>query len=257
MSRTRRLALIASIVTATCLVAVGSFVVVSTRTASADDTSAVAISTPHPAAVSADERAGVRIPVRDQVVTGALATDPLPDAVTFAYAGDSITARPDSWLHAIESDDRLHAVGGYAHSGYRADQVLREIGPVPDADVLVVELGTNDVNQAVPLTTTLRNVAAVVAKVDAHHVLVVAGPPSDWTTSRYGADRRTGQLVLSGALREQADENGWSYVDPFTALRAADGAWKPGTTPDGIHGTAAANVVIARAMASAIESAAR
>jgi len=261
VSRTRRLALIASIVTAACLVAggsvlVGSVVLGPVRTASAE-------SAPHPAAAGAVAslapvaRADARVPVREQVVTGALGPGDRADAVTFAYAGDSITARPDSWLHVLEPDTHLHAVGGYAHSGYRADQVLHEIGPVPDADVLVVELGTNDVNQAVPTATTIANVDAVVRRVGARHVLVVAGPPSDWTTSRWGADRRSGQLVLSRALERDATDHGWSYIDPFTHFRTTDGAWVRGSSPDGIHGTAATNVVIARVMADAITAAAR
>lgn len=246
VSRTRRLVLVASIVSAACLVTAGVLVTTTPRTASAED---------RPVAAVAEHRAGTALPdprTPDQFVTGALDTPALPGAVPFAYAGDSITARPDSWLHQLETDDELHAVGGYAHSGYRADQVLQQIGPVPSARVLVVEVGTNDVNQAVPTATTIANVGAIVRKVGAQRVLVVAGPPSDWTHSRWGADRRTGQIVLTDALRTDAAEHGWAFVDPFTALRAADGAYKPGTSPDGIHPTAEANQGVARAMAAAI-----
>ena len=257
VSRTRRRALIASTVTAACLVVVGSFVVVSAHTATAEERSRpVAVAGAATRVEPADVRADARIPVREQVVSGPLGSGSRPGAITFAYAGDSITARPDSWLHALEPDTRFHAVGGYAHSGYRADQVLAEIGPVHDADVLVVELGTNDVNQAVPTATTIANVDAVVRRVGAQHVLVVAGPPSDWTTSRWGADRRTGQIVLSRALARDASEHGWSYTDPFAAFRQHDGAWVRGASPDGIHGTAATNVGIARSMATAITEAA-
>ena len=274
MSTTRRRALLASTVAAACLVAVGSFVVVSTHTAPVvSSTRAVAVAGAPARVEHADARADTRtdvhsdtrtdvhsdarVPVREQVVSGPLGSGDRSGAITFAYAGDSITARPDSWLHALEPDTRFHAVGGYAHSGYRADQVLAEIGPVHDADVLVVELGTNDVNQAVPTATTIANVDAVVRRVGAEHVLVVAGPPSDWTTSRWGADRRTGQVVLSRALERDAAEHGWSYTDPFVAFRQHDGAWVSGTSPDGIHGTATTNVGVARAMATAITEASR
>ncbi|WIB77460.1 SGNH/GDSL hydrolase family protein [Curtobacterium sp. MCPF17_002] len=269
MPRPRRLALIASIVTA-CLVA-GSFVVGSivigsivvgtagtagTAAAESNPTaSAAQAPTRVERAAPADVRAGARVPVREQVVSGALGSGDRPGAITFAYAGDSISARPDSWLHVLEPDTRFHAVGGYAHSGYRADQVLDEVRPVPEAEVLVVELGTNDVNQAVPTATTIADVDAVVRKVGAQRVLVVAGPPSDWTNSRWGADRRTGQIVLSRALERDAAAHGWSFVDPFTAFRRADGAWVRGSSPDGIHGTAAANVVVAQVMATAITEA--
>lgn len=256
MSRTSHLVVLMSIIASAALVGTGAVVIATAHTAAADG----AVAAHQEAIVQKDavlrqDAALRRTP--DQVVRGALDTAHSTDAVTFAYAGDSITARPDSWLHQLEGDPDLHAVGGYAHSGYRSDQVLHEIGPVPDADVLVVELGTNDVNQAVPVGRITANVDAVVRKVDAHHVLVVAGPPSDRTTSLWGADRRAGQLVLSRELRAEAQEHGWSYVDPFTAIRTSDGAYEPGTTPDGIHPTAAANVRVAQDMADAIEAAAR
>ncbi|MDM7892645.1 SGNH/GDSL hydrolase family protein [Curtobacterium caseinilyticum] len=254
MSRTTRLALVASIVSAACIVGAGVVVLSSTHTASAED---------RPVAAAADTRVErgttdlARPSTPNQVVTGALDTPALADAVPFAYAGDSITARPDSWLHQLERDDRLHAVGGYAHSGYRADQVLAEVGPVPEARVLVVEVGTNDVNQAVPAERTIADVDAIVRKVGAERVLVVAGPPSDWTWSRWGADRRSGQLVLTDALHADADAHGWAFVDPFRSIRAADGAYVAGTSRDGIHPTAEANRGVARAMADAIERTAR
>lgn len=244
MSRTSHLVVLMSIIAAAALVGTGAVVVATTHTASADES------------VTLRQEAALRR-TPDQFVRGALDTTDDADAVTFAYAGDSITARPDSWLHVLEGDPEVRAVGGYAHSGYRSDQVLHEIAPVPDADVLVVELGTNDVNQAVPTRRTITNIDALVRKVDAPHVLVVAGPPSDPTTSLWGADRRTGQRVLSRALRADAQEHGWSYVDPFTAIRLPDGAYERGTTPDGIHPSAEANLTVAKVMANAIEAAAR
>lgn len=245
MSRTSHLVAFLSIIASAALVGTGAVVVASSHDASAAE-QAVAVR---------QAEALRRTP--DQVVSGAIDTTDRSDAVTFAYAGDSITARPDSWLHVLERDPAVRAVGGYAHSGYRSDQVLREIRPVPTADVLVVELGTNDVNQAVPVGTITANVDALVRKVDAHRVLVVAGPPSDRTTSLWGADRRAGQLVLTRALRADARRHGWAFVDPFTAVRTADGAYEAGTTPDGIHPTAEANLGVAHVMAEAIEATGR
>ncbi|WIB00060.1 SGNH/GDSL hydrolase family protein [Curtobacterium sp. MCBA15_012] len=248
MSRPRRLALVASIATAACLVTAGIVLATAPHVATAEDTPVVAAVGAH-----VQQREADLVRPADQVVSGAVDTPVAAGAVPFAYAGDSITARPDSWLHQLATDDHLHAVGGYAHSGYRADQVLQEIAPVPDARVLVVEVGTNDVNQAVPTARTIADVDGIVRKVGAARVLVVAGPPSDWTWSRYGADRRTGQLALTTALRSTATAHGWSFVDPFTGLRAADGAYRPGDSRDGIHPTAEANRSVAAAMAAAIQ----
>lgn len=191
----------------------------------------------------------------DQVLTGAIGTA-VTGAVPFAYAGDSITARPGSWLRDLATDTGVHALGGYAHSGYRSDQVLARMPVVHGAEVLVVELGTNDVNQGVPTARTLRDIDALVAGQDARHVLLVAAPPSNHTSSLWGVDRRTGNRVLDRALVADAHEHGWSYVDPFAADREPDGSWVPGTTVDGIHPTTAANVRIAGGFATAIRDAA-
>jgi hypothetical protein len=189
-----------------------------------------------------------------QVLTGPVGTA-VHGAVTFAYAGDSITARPGSWLRDLASDPAVHALGGYAHSGYRADQVDALMPTVPGADVLVVELGTNDVNQAVPAARTIAAVNALVEREGAPHVLVVDTPPSDHTTSLWGVDRRTGNAAMNRDLAADARQHGWTVVDPFAADRTADGAYAPGTTLDGIHPTTAANVAIARRFASAVVAA--
>jgi lysophospholipase L1-like esterase len=195
----------------------------------------------------------------DQVLTGALGAGN-GHAVPFAYAGDSITARPGSWLRdlvATPADTAVvRAVGGYAHSGYRADQVLARMPVVHGEDVLVVELGTNDVNQHVPTATTLTDVGRLVARVGAPHVLLVAAPPSDHTTSLWGVDRRTGNAALDRALVVDAHRHGWAETDPFAADRERDGSWVPGTSTDGIHPTTAANHAIAGRFAAAIVAAA-
>jgi hypothetical protein len=195
--------------------------------------------------------------VRDQVATGHVGTvTPDADALPYAYAGDSITARPDSWLHVLAADPHLDAIGGYAHSGYRSDQVLADIGPVPGARVLVLELGTNDINQARDLGATVADIDAVAAKVGAPHVLLVAAPPSDRTNSLWGADRQRGSATLNGLLRTDAARHHWTFADPFAADREPDNAWRTGATADGIHPTAAASRVIAQAFAADIERAA-
>ncbi|MCJ1715251.1 SGNH/GDSL hydrolase family protein [Curtobacterium sp. VKM Ac-2922] len=193
-----------------------------------------------------------------QVLTGVVGAD-VGGAVTFAYAGDSITARPGSWLRDLAADTTdtgVHALGGYAHSGNRTDQVLARMPAVPGADVLVVELGTNDVNQGVPTTRILRNIDTLVAHQSAPHVLLIAAPPSNHTSSLWGVDRRTENRVLDRALAADAQQHGWSYADPFAADRASDDGWLPGTSADGIHPTTAANVAIAGEFATAIRAAA-
>ena len=205
------------------------------------------------AAARAREARGV-----DQILTGRVSTvAPAADAVSFAYAGDSITARPGSWLRDLATDPDLDAVGGYAHSGYRTDQVLADMPAVTGEQVLVVELGTNDINQAIPTDRIVSNIEALVTKVGAPHVLLVAAPPDDHTSSLWGVDRRAGSAALNVRFRALAASHRWSFADPFAADRLADNGYRPGTTLDGIHPTSAANVAISRAFATAIARAAR
>jgi len=94
------------------------------------------------------------------------ATTAAATPITFTYWGDSITARDDSWLAVMEANDpRFDAVGGYAHSGYRADQVL-PYAKAYASDVTVIELGTNDINQGLKASVIEANIAAIVEKVD-------------------------------------------------------------------------------------------
>lgn len=240
---------------AAALVAVPTAVVLATHPGVAGDAAATAAE--QAARITAAQVRELRH-TPDQVLTGVVGAD-VSGAVPFAYAGDSITARPGSWLRQLAADGTdtgVRAVGGYAHSGYRTDQVIARMPVVSGADVLVVELGTNDVNQAVATDRIVRNIDTLVAAQDAPHVLLVAAPPSNHTSSLWGVDRRTGNRVLDVALAADAQAHDWSYTDPFAADRAPDDSWVPGTTSDGIHPTTAANVAIAGEFATAIRSAA-
>lgn len=167
--------------------------------------------------------------------------------ITFAYAGDSITARSDSWWYVMQNDARFKSVGGYGKSGYRTDQVLDNIKPVAGADVLVLELGTNDVNQQVPSATILANMQKIIDKVGATRVLIVALPPSNVTSGGgWGTDRNKAAILFNRELAVWAGYRGYVYFDPFIVYREADGTWTPGSDADGVHPTAEANQTIER-----------
>lgn len=177
-------------------------------------------------------------------------------AITFAYAGDSITNRPDSWYGVMKTDTRFQSLGGYAQSGYRSDQVLERIPAVPAADVLVLEVGTNDVNQNVPSATILANMQSIIDKVGAKRTFVVALPPSNVTGGgAYGTDRNRAATLFNRELAVWAGYRGYVYFDPFVVYREADGTWTPGSDADGVHPTAEANVTIERWFAWGIQQA--
>jgi lysophospholipase L1-like esterase len=262
--RSVRLVITTSVVAAACLVGSGAVLLGVDHPAAAGSERASRGETGQSQVSEKVERERIREAsgVRDQVVSGRFgaAASAAPaesgSVVTYAYAGDSITARPNSWLHVLASNRNLEAVGGYAHSGYRSDQVLAAIGPV-SADVLVIELGTNDINQDVPFTRIVSNINRVAAKVGAEHVLLVAAPPSDKDNSLWGVNRRVGSAKLNVLLAADAERHGWLYHDPFAAFRESNNSYKPGSTSDGIHPTGAANRVIAKRFAVEIKQAAR
>jgi lysophospholipase L1-like esterase len=154
--------------------------------------------------------------------------------IVYAWAGDSLTSRGDSWLKASWDDETLVSTGGFASSGYTSEQVLANITAQPDADVLVIMLGTNDVRYGVSPAETAANFDKIVAKVGAPHVLVTFVPPSNLSL-----DRRVDHYVMNRVLTQHAAKRGWTIDDPWSHHRASTGAWVDGTSSDGTHPTAA------------------
>lgn len=177
-------------------------------------------------------------------------------AIPFAYAGDSITNLPGSWYDVMKTDTRFTSVGGYARAGYRTDQVLDRITAVPGADVLVLELGTNDINQQVPTQTILNNMQAIIDKVGARKTFVVATPPSDITEGgAYGTNRQLASTTFNRQLAVWAGYRGYVYFDPFVVYREPNNSWTPGTSTDGVHPTNDASVTIEKWFAWGIQQA--
>jgi lysophospholipase L1-like esterase len=179
-----------------------------------------------------------------------------PNTINYTYAGDSVTARDDSWLYQLD-DDGLQSVGGTAISGKTSAEILTASTPHPDADVLVVELGTNDVTQQVPESTVAANIVALANKVQAKHVLVLALPPSNIENdSRTGVNRRAAGITQNRTLIDMAVTHNYLYVDPFSFQRAWNNAWGTNASVDGVHPTTATNTRVASRMRVYIRQAA-
>jgi lysophospholipase L1-like esterase len=144
-------------------------------------------------------------------------------------------------------DPSIIDVGGFAAPGYTSGQVLANIEAAPDADVLVIMVGTNDVRLGVDPYTTRDNIDAIAAKVGAARVLLVGTPPINSTNYR-GIDRRTKGYVLNRYLIKIAAYRGWMYADPFANYRGYNNAWLSGRSADGTHPTAAASAYAAARM---------
>jgi hypothetical protein len=172
-------------------------------------------------------------------LAGCTAAPPADDAITFAVAGDSLTAwddqsfpEPDgeldpvTWTHWVIADG-LELAGGYAR-GFATARDIADSMVAVDADVLVVMVGTNDTGVTDP-DAVLASIDVIVATAGARAVLISAIPPDDG----FAADA----LEYNLALVEHAADRGWAFVDPWAAMRV-DGVWAEGLSIDGIHPTA-------------------
>ena len=176
-----------------------------------------------------------------------------PSPVTLAFAGDSTTAKPLSWLHQLNTSV-IDPVGGFAHSGWTSGQVLAKLSRVK-ADVLVVMLGINDLHYSATdhIGDVIANVNRIVARVSAQKVILSAVAPSNVTHWwRDGSDSRAAQAALNVALRADAIDHGWDYTDPWARLRAKDGSYLPGYSLDNIHPTPAGSALVARSLTESI-----
>ncbi len=174
--------------------------------------------------------------------------------VAMAAIGDSITAFTDrngartpwSWVRTAAVGGVTDA-GGYRHWGDTSAQILAHTGRVK-ADVVVVMAGTNDIrdgSRPVPTAQTLANVTAIFDRAGVKaRVLSALAPKSD------GGAAAT--LKLNQALRQLAAQKGWTFVDPWSSLRKADGRWVAGATVDGTHPTARSGAIAGAALRAAV-----
>lgn len=178
--------------------------------------------------------------------------------VKYAVAGDSLSANAGQWL-AQESDPSVQYVGGFQKAGATTYSVNNAIGPVPDADVLVVMLGTNDVRYGVPLATLDAQIESIVQKVGAPHVLLTYLPPCNITADTVSGsvvDDQNKHIVYSRDLVSLAERHGWLIADPFAPWRTYAGAYSGiGASTDGVHPTAAVAGQVADRMALYIRQA--
>lgn len=186
------------------------------------------------------------------------AYEPISQPITYTFAGDSITARDDSWQHQLADPD-LVSVGGYAHSGYTSAQILEGVTPHPDADVLVIMVGTNDVTKGVSQPTVCANAVKIAQKVQAGSVFLSFLPPSNVEDDpTLHVNRRAEGITMNRTLVQCAADNGWLYGDPFSMVRAWNNAWGTNNAiADGVHPTTATNVLVTARMDLYIRQAAR
>ncbi|QEW00625.1 hypothetical protein F6J84_11310 [Microbacterium caowuchunii] len=126
--------------------------------------------------------------------------------------------------------DEYELIGGWAVDGITTTRLADTAVPAPDADLLVVMGGTNDIAVGTPTDTITANVVRIADVVAAPRVALAAIPPLDPLPEEAN--------VLNTALAELARTRGWEFVDPWAGMRDADGTWMPVYRTDGVHTTA-------------------
>lgn len=174
-------------------------------------------------------------------------------SVRVAVVGDSITQFPNSWWHQMH-DPAIVDAGGLAVGGATSATIANSITE-SDPDVLVVEIGTNDVRHGMPLTGLEQNIVKIVGIVHPAHVLLMYLPPSNQLVSPWGHNARVGNLVYTRGLVTLAQQHDWLIADPFAPWRSYFGGYAGGATTDGVHPTTAVSAQIASRMATYIQQA--
>lgn len=187
------------------------------------------------------------------------------DSKTVIVFGDSITAgnalpkeqQSQAWLNLVqkEAGDQLQLIN--EGKGGRPTNSVKEFEAMlthrPQADVLVLALGTNDSRdisgQCVP--KAVANLRAMIDRARAAYgprlKLIIVGPPNIRKESlgptRPIADQREAKLKeLGAAFSTLAKETGCEFISLFGVV--PDGS----LTKDGVHPDAAGNAAIAKAM---------
>lgn len=160
-----------------------------------------------------------------------------------AVVGDSIT----SWAPAFALDssrtwvttannDGVTLVGGWALPGAATAAMVEGVQPVPDAEVLVIMAGVNDIAAGVGFYERLANIEAIVSTVGAQSVVLSSAAP-------YNADPEAVTL-WNATLKEFAARHGWGFIDPWKVVRTPWGTYIDQLTPDGVHPTTPAATII-------------
>jgi lysophospholipase L1-like esterase len=155
--------------------------------------------------------------------------------VGFVAVGDSITAWTNSanpsWI-ASATSSRVIFEGGWAVPGATTTDMLAGLSVVPTSDVLVIMAGTNDFLPDFPdwtIEDSMARLLQIAEEVAADRVVLSAIAPNDF--------RATSTQTFNRSLRELATQEGWLWVDPWTAARESDGTYVVGSSDDGIHPT--------------------
>lgn len=165
------------------------------------------------------------------------------DSITEANSPNFVAGQygSGSWVSHLAPEVKV--VGGWARGGATTADMAAHVTQAPEAQVLVVLAGSNDIAANMPFEQTKANLESIVGKVGAQTVLVSAVPPRDHDPASV--------TRFNEQLSQLADSEGWKFTDPMTGIRDGD-HYVPGMTKDGIHPTEPAANILGANLSGAI-----
>lgn len=162
------------------------------------------------------------------------------DSIT-AQHGDSVRRNAKGFLHwaSVLSDQKIRYYGHYATGGYTTDKILNIslqalLSAPARPDYCVVLGGTNDVGNAVPVPSILKNLLEIYRILLSYGIVPIAAtiPPRDGASQF----QQTNIMNLNTGIKLHAGELGLPLVDFHKALTDSNTAnYLTGHASDQIH----------------------
>jgi lysophospholipase L1-like esterase len=185
---------------------------------------------------------------------------PAPEAGRVVFFGDSIT---DAWSHRDKSvpffPGKPYLNRGIG--GQTTPQMLvrfqQDVIALKPAAVLILA-GTNDIagNTGIETPEHIQdNFRSMAQLATANHIKVILASilPVDDYPWRRGLGPVAKVQAMNVWLQQFCQQNGYTYLDYYTALATPEGAMKPGTALDGVHPTPAGYAIMAPLAQAAID----
>ncbi|WNO52835.1 SGNH/GDSL hydrolase family protein [Stakelama saccharophila] len=179
--------------------------------------------------------------------------------VRVVFMGDSIT---DNWInlapHLFEEGRIDRGISGQTTPQMlvRFRQDVIDLHP----EAVHIMAGTNDIagNTGAETIETLKgHIRSMAELAQAHGIAVILASIPPAGEFPWAKDKRPVPVIraMNDWLRRYAAENGFTYVDYFSAMATPDGAMKDGLSSDGVHPTARGYAVMRPLTLAAIDEA--
>lgn len=170
------------------------------------------------------------------------------DSISQAQSADFPTGdfSEQSWVRYVTDD--LRYLEGYARSGLRAADFKSLQMKDARASAVIWQIGTNDMNTDVPWQEWAADTKAFYEQtgVAPEQFIVIANGPT-YRVSKETVDAWNEQA------QAYAEEQGWTWVDPYRPMRTPDGRWKEGYSYDQLHPDSAGAEVMGAEIVEAVK----